>query len=256
MNCRKERQSWKQQCGSGLPLRQVDGLKSMRLIYRREKGGCDPSPRGNKSPGRRCAIEMLAAAPSTTFTSAIDVDRYLKSKRDAPVHLDTDALIYSCSSIVVEHIELHATLIHPLRRATHASQFMITRSELALLETLVKPFQYGDTVLAASYRALLLASGEVELQAMTPALIEAASWLRAGCTVKCKPQALFIQDDPIEQSCVPYQHTCYTHRQGYNGSPQVMPSAAAGIEVASDSFTPAARAARLRHCHGRDCNAR
>jgi hypothetical protein len=63
------------------------------------------------------------------------------------VYLDTDAIIYS-----VEKIDPYATLLQPLWLAAQAGQFIVMSSDLALLETLVKPLQNADTVLENAFR--------------------------------------------------------------------------------------------------------
>jgi len=67
------------------------------------------------------------------------------------VYIDADAVIYS-----VEKIEPYWTLLQPMWSAAKAGQFAIIGSELLLLETLVKPFQTGDTTLEKSFRDLLM----------------------------------------------------------------------------------------------------
>jgi predicted nucleic acid-binding protein len=95
------------------------------------------------------------------------------------VYLDTDAIIYS-----VEKIDPYATLLQPLWLAAQAGQFTILSSDLALLEVLVKPLQNADSVLEHAFRALLLASREVQLLPISRSVLEAAARLRATTGIK------------------------------------------------------------------------
>lgn len=90
------------------------------------------------------------------------------------VYIDADAVIYS-----VEKIEPYWTLLQPMWAAAKAGQFAIIGSELLLLETLVKPFQTGDTTLEKSFRDLLLNATEVRLVPMSVTVLESAARLRA-----------------------------------------------------------------------------
>jgi predicted nucleic acid-binding protein len=118
------------------------------------------------------------------------------------VYLDTDAIIYS-----VEKIDPYATLLQPLWLAAQAGQFIVMSSDLALLETLVKPLQNADTVLENAFRALLLASREVQLLPISRSVLEAAARLRATIGIKTpdaihaatgleQGAALFVSNDP------------------------------------------------------------
>lgn len=95
------------------------------------------------------------------------------------VCVDTDIIIYS-----VEKIEPYSTLLLPLWSLAAAGQLSIVASELALLETLVKPLQNGDTMLEQSFRDLLLNTAEVRLIPMSIAVLEQAARLRAAQGLK------------------------------------------------------------------------
>jgi predicted nucleic acid-binding protein len=119
------------------------------------------------------------------------------------VYLDTDAIIYS-----VEKIAPYWLLLQPLWLAAQAGTFMVISSELALLETLVKPLQTSDSILENTYRVLLTAARETRLVAMDRAVLEQAARLRATTGIKT-PDAihaatalreaceLFVSNDPI-----------------------------------------------------------
>ena len=57
------------------------------------------------------------------------------------VYLDSSGLIYS-----VERIQPYRALLEPMWRQANAGQFTIVSSELAVLETLVKPIRESDAV--------------------------------------------------------------------------------------------------------------
>lgn len=69
-----------------------------------------------------------------------------------PIYLDTNGFIYS-----VERIEPYRTLLEPLWTQAQLGQFEIISSELVILETLVKPFREGDTLLESLFRSLFAA---------------------------------------------------------------------------------------------------
>ena len=92
---------------------------------------------------------------------------------DGPIYLDANGFIYS-----VERVEPYRTLLAPMWRQAQAGVFNIVSSELALLETLVKPLREGNTVLEALFRRLFDAN-EVSLIPATRALWEEAARLRA-----------------------------------------------------------------------------
>ena len=66
-----------------------------------------------------------------------------------PVYLDASGFIYS-----VEHIEPYRALLKPMWRQARAGQFTIVRSDLVVLETLVKPLRDNDGVVEAVFRSL------------------------------------------------------------------------------------------------------
>ncbi len=116
------------------------------------------------------------------------------------VYLDTSAIIYS-----VERHEPYLTLLAPVWQHAEAGEFVITCSELAVAETLVRPIREGHEELEAAFRAVF-AAPEVQLIPVTlflwedtarvraetglkiPDALHAATALRAGCT-------LFITND-------------------------------------------------------------
>lgn len=100
-----------------------------------------------------------------------------------PIYLDTSGFIYSA-----ERIEPYRTLLEPMWQQAQAGKFVIVSSELALLETLVKPLREGDTTLEQLFRSLLHAR-EVRLIPVTRSLWDQAARLRAMTSLKT-PDAL------------------------------------------------------------------
>ena len=95
------------------------------------------------------------------------------------LYLDTNCIIYS-----VEHIEPYAGLLLPIWQRARSGALRLRTSNLALLETLVGPLKAGDTALADAYRQLLKRSTELQLVAMSEAVLEQAAALRAGTGLK------------------------------------------------------------------------
>lgn len=118
------------------------------------------------------------------------------------VYLDADALIYT-----VERIAPYWTLLEPLWHAAQVGTFVVLSSELALLETLIKPLRDADTLLLAAYRTTLRGSRETRLVPIDAAVLERAAALRAVSAIKT-PDAihaatalvhastLFVTNDP------------------------------------------------------------
>ena len=94
------------------------------------------------------------------------------------VYLDSSGLIYS-----VERIEPYRALLEPMWQQANAGQFTIVSSELAILETLVKPIRENDTVVERLFDELF-DSKEVTLIPATRQLWEEAARLRATTSLK------------------------------------------------------------------------
>jgi hypothetical protein len=63
------------------------------------------------------------------------------------LNLDANCFIYS-----VERIEPYRTLLQPVWESAHQGHCAIVTSELALLETPVKPLKMGDALLEEGFR--------------------------------------------------------------------------------------------------------
>ena len=100
-----------------------------------------------------------------------------------PVYLDSCGFIYS-----VERVEPYRTLLETMWRQAQSGQFFIATSELAVMETLVKPLQEGDTALETLFRQIF-DSREVRLIPATRPLWEETARLRATTNLRT-PDAL------------------------------------------------------------------
>ena len=116
------------------------------------------------------------------------------------VYLDTCGFIYG-----LERIEPYCTLLEPMWQQARTGQFVVVSSELVVLETLVKPFREGDSILERLFRELF-ESIEVRLVPVTRRLLEEAARLRAAtnlttpdaihaATALSEGCALFITND-------------------------------------------------------------
>lgn len=90
------------------------------------------------------------------------------------VYIDANAIIYS-----VERIEPYHELLAPMWEEARAGQFILSSSELVLLETLIKPLRDGNARLEMLFRSILDAA-EMKLIPATLATWEDAARIRAG----------------------------------------------------------------------------
>jgi len=115
---------------------------------------------------------------------------------EGPVALDTSIFIY----FIEEHPK-YLPLVDPVFEAIGAGELDAVTSSLTLLETLVVPFRFANTVLVDRYEAVLTNSRGVRLidldldflraaahvraatRAKTPDAIQAAAALAGGCRV-------------------------------------------------------------------------
>ena len=95
------------------------------------------------------------------------------------VYLDTNSFIYS-----VERIDPYRAILDTLWQAVSVGQFTVVTSELTLLEVLVKPLKVGDTATAATFRAVLRHSPDVQMLPITQTVLEKAANLRATLDLK------------------------------------------------------------------------
>lgn len=100
------------------------------------------------------------------------------------VYLDANGFIYS-----VERIEPYCTVLEELWQTARTGQFEVVCSELALLETLVKPLREEDAELEMLFRELF-AAREVRLIPTTTSVWERAARLRASISGLKTPDAL------------------------------------------------------------------
>lgn len=112
------------------------------------------------------------------------------------VYLDTMGFIYS-----VERIESYRSILEPMWRQAQRGRIAVATSELAALETLVKPLREGDRVSERMYRAALDAA-EVRLIPATRTLWEEAARLRAATNLKT-PDAIHAAS-ALTRGCSPF----------------------------------------------------
>ena len=90
-----------------------------------------------------------------------------------PIYLDTSAFIYS-----VERVEPYYSLLEPMWSQAQAGQFIISGSDVTVLETLVRPLRQGDTYLEGRFRNLF-ESNDVWIIPITRPVWEEATRVRA-----------------------------------------------------------------------------
>lgn len=95
------------------------------------------------------------------------------------IYLDANCLIYS-----IEKIEPYSSLLEPIWMSSQSGKIEVICSQLAILETLVKPVREGDALLEKLFRELLLRSGDVHLVPITQTVMERALLLRAFAGLK------------------------------------------------------------------------
>lgn len=112
-----------------------------------------------------------------------DVGKRLAGRR---VALDTAPIIY--------FVERHATYVHAVRpvfKAIERGAIEAITSTVTLLEVLVHPLRYQNTLLAAKYKTILLSSEHFTTYEISHEISERASALRAQYGLKT-PDAIQI----------------------------------------------------------------
>jgi predicted nucleic acid-binding protein len=90
-----------------------------------------------------------------------------------PVAVDAQIIIYS-----VERHPVYAPLLDPLWDAVQAGALEAVASELALMETLVRPIKQGDAALVARFDAFVVQPG-MRLIPVSPTVLRRAAEVRA-----------------------------------------------------------------------------
>jgi predicted nucleic acid-binding protein len=90
------------------------------------------------------------------------------------VGLDTAPLIY-----FIEEHPTYLSTVDPFFEALAASQVQAVTSTVTLVEVLTQPMRRNNDLLVARYRALLLATRGLTVQALSPTIAEEAARLRA-----------------------------------------------------------------------------
>ncbi|HET9918738.1 MAG TPA: PIN domain-containing protein [Ktedonobacteraceae bacterium] len=113
---------------------------------------------------------------------------------EGTVYLDTNSFIYS-----VERIDPYRAILDTLWQTVSTGQFTVITSELTLLEVLVKPLKVGDATTAATFRAVLRNTPDVQMLPITQVVLEKAANLRATLNLKT-PDAIHAAT-AVLQSC-------------------------------------------------------
>jgi predicted nucleic acid-binding protein len=100
------------------------------------------------------------------------------------VYVDTQILIYT-----VERHTVYEPLLRSVWQAAGLGTIEVTSSELALMETLVRPLKTGDTALQADYERALCGT-DLRLLPITLPILREAARLRATFTGLRTPDAL------------------------------------------------------------------
>ena len=119
------------------------------------------------------------------------------------VCLDADAVIYA-----VEKIHPYDLLLLPVLVTVKAGLLRLVGSELLMVETLVKPLEFGDQALESSFRRFLTATRDFRLLPITRSVLESALSLRVqhkmrtpdaihAATAQVAGCSLFITNDPV-----------------------------------------------------------
>ena len=108
-----------------------------------------------------------------------------------PLSLPASGLVYMDANPIIYTVEKHPVygpLLEPLWRAAQAKTMEVVSSELALLETLVRPLKSGDIQLQRDYEKALLGT-DLRLLPITQAILREAARLRATTKLRT-PDAL------------------------------------------------------------------
>jgi predicted nucleic acid-binding protein len=98
---------------------------------------------------------------------------------ESPVALDSSIFIY-----FIEEHPTYLPLVDPVFEAIAAGDLEVVTSSLTLLETLVIPFRFGNTVLLDRYEVVLTKSRGVRLIELDRGFLRAAAHLRAATRAK------------------------------------------------------------------------
>ena len=104
---------------------------------------------------------------------------WVDSLKGALVGLDTAPLIY-----FIEANPTYVSLVRPFFQALDRGELSVITSTVTLVEVLVHPLRSGDALLVQRYHDILLGSGSLTMQQVTPAIAEEAARLRAVYTLR------------------------------------------------------------------------
>ena len=109
---------------------------------------------------------------------------FLDDLSEGPVAADTVTFIY-----LIEENPRFLPLVKPLFEEAARGARQIVTSALTLLEVLVVPYRYRNSVLAERYEAILARSRGIDLVDITRNQLRAAAQIRASCGIRT-PDAL------------------------------------------------------------------
>ena len=152
--------------------------------------------RSEAMPPRRSMLDLLTDLP--IMPRSLDdwaADRKAISRRarrvgsltlpsSGDVYVDTQILIYT-----VERHPTYGPLLQSLWQTARSGAISIVSSELALMETLVRPIKVNDITLQTAYESALLGT-EVRLLPITQSVLREAARLRAIIPSLRTPDAL------------------------------------------------------------------
>jgi predicted nucleic acid-binding protein len=136
------------------------------------------------------------------------------------VYVDANPIIYT-----VEKHPVYESLLQPLWRHAQAKTIEVVSSELALMETLVRPIKSGDIPLQRDYEKALLGT-DMRLLPITQAILREAASLRATTKLRT-PDALHAATSQLA-GCVLF----VTNDVGFRGVPGL------AVVILDDLLTP------------------
>ncbi len=104
---------------------------------------------------------------------------WLKSLQGTVVGMDTAPLIY-----FIEENPAYLDIVRPFFIALDRGDFRVVTSIVTLLEVLVHPFRYGNTMLAREYREILLNAKHIATIPLLYEITEEAARLRAEYNIR------------------------------------------------------------------------
>ena len=114
----------------------------------------------------------------------------------SPVYIDTSILIYK-----IENIEPFLSLSFPLWEALEKEEIYIITSQLAYLETMVKPIQLNNQIVCDLYKAVLFETNGLKCISVSFPILRKATEIRAIYNLKT-PDAIHIATAILKKASV------------------------------------------------------